>query len=368
MQCRGVGHHGIGPRIVSPANPRRRIRKAPPCAATSLGSNLSTQNLTQPVRQSVTVSAPATVANLGPGFDWLGCAVQGEGDIVTATVLPEREGSVVIEDITGDGGRLPRNAARNCVGIAASKVLELIGRPTCGVSLRLQKGLPLGSGLGSSAASAAAGAWAVNALFGEPLTRPELVPAGLAAEASVSGFHADNIAPALCGGFVLIRSCAPLDLEFITPFPLGKPIWFVLVSPDFEAPTAEMRAALPLDVPLESAIHNGSMGASLIAGILTSNPALMGLALDSDNIIEPVRGKLIPGFFAVKAAAQTAGAYGCTISGAGPTCIAIVDDPLVGRQVAEAMAQAFEQQGNLSINFARVVQLDTLGAQTLSYT
>ena len=203
----------------------------------------------EPVEREVAAFAPATVANLGPGFDWMGCAVevrrrrghvgrqvaaaavparcsawlrdatptppwwptqwaQGEGDIVTATVLPGRPGEVVIQGIEGDGGRLSLDAPKNCVGIAAIETLKLLGQPSCGVGLRLQKGLPLGSGMGSSAASAAASAWAVNALFGSPLTKDQLIYAGLASEAAVSGYHADNIAPALMGGFILIRCAA----------------------------------------------------------------------------------------------------------------------------------------------------------------
>lgn len=121
-------------------------------------------------------------------------------------------GAIVIESITGDGGRLSLQADDNCAGIAAKATLQLLGVTDVGISLTLEKGLPLGSGLGSSAASAAAAAWAVNALFGGVLTRAQLVEAGLVSEATVSGYHADNIAPAIMGGFVLVRSYNPLQL------------------------------------------------------------------------------------------------------------------------------------------------------------
>ena len=135
--------------------------------------------------------------------------LQGEGDTVVATADSAAEpGQLTITDIQGDGGRLSREPADNCIGIAARETLKLLPQPpACGVKLRLTKGLPLGSGMGSSAASAAAACWAVNCLFGAPLTPGALVAAGLQAEAAVSGFHADNIAPALLGGFVLVR-CA----------------------------------------------------------------------------------------------------------------------------------------------------------------
>jgi homoserine kinase len=408
-------------------------------------------------QQEATAFAPATVANLGPGFDWLGVAVgpapgapeaeaASSGDWVTARAMPSLQpGEVVIEDIVGDGGRLGRDPATNCVGIAAKETMRLLGAaPSCGVALRLKKGLPLGSGLGSSAASAAAAAWAVNALFGRPLSKDQLVLAGLASEAAVSGYHADNVAPALMGGFVLVRSCDPLAL---TRLPFGgaaeamaraaaaaagagtamamemeagsgesssssssdssddddddddgpkkeedkerrrreadqaaakkkkkkgkhssssapPPLYFVLVNPVFEAPTAKMRAALPQDVPFKSLVHNSTHGGALVAAILAGDAAALGLCLDSgDRVIEPARAPLIPGLAAVKEAAKEAGAYGCTISGAGPTAVAIVDCPDVGARVAEAMGRAFKAGGGLEVNSSRVAALDVEGAR-----
>jgi homoserine kinase len=316
-----------------------------------------------PVEKEATAFAPATVANLGPGFDWLGCAVEGEGDTVTATVLPDQPGKVVVESITGDGGRLSLEAAENCAGIGAVEVLKQLGNPSCGVSLKLHKGLPLGSGMGSSAASAAAGAAAVNALFGSPLSGEQLVLAGLVSEAFVSGYHADNIAPAVLGGFVLVRSADPLDLELLRFG--GDELWFTLVNPVFEAPTKEMRAVLPSHVPFKSMINNSLQGGSLVASILTGNVPKLGEALDSDTIIEPTRGPLIPGFAAVKEAAKTAGAYGCTISGAGPTCVAVVSDPDMGAVVGEAMGAAFTKYGKLNVNTIQVVKLNKDGVKIL---
>ena len=145
--------------------------------------------------------APATVANLGPGFDFLGCAVDGLGDYVSAQICERTPpGNISISSILGDGGKLSLQADKNCVGIAGKATLELLGVTSVGVSLSLRKGLPLGSGLGSSAASAAAAAVAINALFGSPLSKDQLVLAGLVSEASVSGYHADNIAPSILGG------------------------------------------------------------------------------------------------------------------------------------------------------------------------
>jgi len=339
-----------------------------------------------PVASSVSAFAPATVANLGPGFDWLGAAVGGAGDTVVARPLPGEPGKIVIDGIEGDGGRLSLKAEENCAGIAAAATLKLLGSPpSAGVALTLKKGLPLGSGLGSSAASAAAAAAAVNGLFGSPLSNEQLVPAGLESEAAVSGFHADNIAPALMGGFVLIRSAEPLDVRQLAfggsesetaaaaaaagadrgREPVAPSLFFALVNPVFEAPTAEMRAVLPASVPMAAAVSNCAAGGALVAAILQGDAARLGEALGADTIVEPVRGPLIPGFAAVKRAAAAAGALGCTISGAGPTCVAVVRDEASGLRVAEAMCRAFKDSGKLEIGSSRVAALDSLGARVV---
>eukprot|EP00892_Ulva_mutabilis_P007209 jgi/Ulvmu1/4860/UM020_0146.1 len=322
----------------------------------------------EPCHKAVTAFAPATVANLGPGFDWIGCAIKGEGDTVRASVIEGEPGKVVIQSIIGDNGKLTLEAEKNCVGIAAAETLKLLpgGGPSCGVALELEKGLPLGSGMGSSAASAAAACWAVNKLFGEPVKKEKLVLAGLQSEAFVSGYHADNIAPALLGGFILVRSADPLDIQLIKPDEgYCKDLRFVLVTPTFEAPTREMRAALPAEVPFKSMIANSVAGASLVAAILTQDTPLLGRSLDAEVVVEAARGPLIPGFAAVKRAAKAAGAYGCTISGAGPTVVAVVDDEAVGERVGQAMSDAFLEHGKLQTNVIQIVELCEQGAITV---
>ena len=178
----------------------------------------------EPIAENASAFAPATVANLGPGFDLLGCAIEGRGDTVIASpwVIPAGNGNtgrVLIDAIDGDNGRLSLTADENCAGIAARETLALIEQHAgslpdgLGVRLTLTKGLPLGSGMGSSAASAAAGAMATNLLFDSPLPKDRLVEAGMVSEAFVSGYHADNIAPALLGGFILIKSTEPLIMQ-----------------------------------------------------------------------------------------------------------------------------------------------------------
>jgi homoserine kinase len=308
--------------------------------------------------ESVTVFAPASVANLGPGFDVLGVAVDGLGDWVTARLTEEP--GVVIENIQGDEGRLPRDATLNSVGIAAREALRLTGHTDVGVVINLRKGLPLGSGLGSSGASAAAAVWAVNTLFGQPLTRQEILHAGLVAEAGVSGWHADNVGPSLFGGFILIRAYDPLDvIELPTPYGLI----FVLVTPDFELPTRQSRAALPETITLKQHVANSGNLAALIAAFFGGSPTLIGRAMQ-DNIIEPARAPLIPGYNEVKSAALEAGALACSISGAGPTIYALTDDPNEASYIGRAMQQAFQTHGGLSSS-VHIARVDEEGARVV---
>lgn len=312
--------------------------------------------------------APATVANLGPGFDFLGAAVDGIGDFVSLRVDPDvRPGEISIVDIDGVGNsakKLSKNPLWNCAGIAAISVMKMLGVRSVGLSLSLEKGLPLGSGLGSSAASAAAAAVAVNEIFGRKLGVDDLVLAGLDSEAKVSGYHADNVAPALMGGFVLIRSYDPLELIPLT-FPSDKELFFVLVNPEFEAPTKKMRAALPSEIGMSDHVWNCSQAGALVASILQGDLRGLGKALSSDRIVEPRRAPLIPGMEGVKKAALEAGAFGCTISGAGPTAVAITDDEEKGREIGERMVEAFLEEGKLKA-VAMVKQLDRVGARLMS--
>ena len=286
----------------------------------------------------VTAFAPATVANVGSGFDVLGFAVERPGDTVEAR---RREGAgVALLEVTGDGGRLPRDASNTAV-VAAGRLLERLGEPF-GVDLVLHKGMPLASGLGSSAASAAAALLAVNRLAGDPLAAEELLPCALAAEQVAAGTgHADNAAPALLGGFVLIRSTAPLDLVRL-PVPDGLAV--ALLSPDVEIPTEAARRILRKRIPLADAVSQWGNLAALVASLYAGDLALMGRSLD-DLIAEPVRAVLIPGFAAVKEAALQAGAIGCSISGAGPAVFALAASAARAEKVAEAMRRAFADAG-----------------------
>jgi homoserine kinase len=283
---------------------------------------------------SVSAFAPATVANVGPGFDVLGLAVDGAGD--TVSVRLAKEPGVRIVRITGDNGALPTDTDANTAGIAARETLAVAGIET-GIELTLHKGLPLCSGLGSSAASAAAAAFATNRLIGSPLRKPALLGPCLEAEAAVSGRHADNIAPALLGGLVLIRGLDPPD---IVRLPLPEGLTIVVVSPDFHLPTREARAVLPDTVPLRTLVHSTAQIASLVSACYSGDLSLLSRCL-VDDVVTPARLPLIPGGEAAIQAALAAGALGASISGAGPSLFALCHSPRSAAAAAHAMQAAF---------------------------
>ncbi|HEX9109259.1 MAG TPA: homoserine kinase, partial [Longimicrobiales bacterium] len=198
--------------------------------------------------EEVRVFAPASLSNLGPGFDVLGLALAAPGDIV----LARRSAQPGVRIVRASGG-VPTDATRNTAGIAALATLLRAGMPDVGIELEVEKGMAIGTGLGSSAASAAAAATAVNLLLGSPLRKAELVGPCVQAEAAVSGRHGDNVSPALLGGLVLVRSLDPPDVLRI-PVPEGLTV--VVASPAFELPTKEARAALPSEVPLRSLVRS----------------------------------------------------------------------------------------------------------------
>lgn len=282
-----------------------------------------------------TVFVPATVANVACGFDILGFALSQPGDELTAERVTKP--GVTLSAISGDGGVLPHDPARNTATVAAAGVLQRI-EADFGLDLKLTKKMPLGSGLGSSAASAAAGAFAANLVAGSPLTAEELVAFAIEGERVACGSaHADNVAPALLGGFVLIRSYDPLDLVRLSS-PPG--LYCAVVHPHISIRTEDARKILRKQIALKAAIVQWGNIAGLIAGLLKNDLALVARSLQ-DVIVEPERALLIPGFAEVKAAALSAGALGCSISGSGPSVFALCDDEQRALAVAETMRSAF---------------------------
>ena len=284
------------------------------------------------------VFAPGTVANLGRGFDVLGLALERPGD----TVAVRRAGppGIRIASIEGDDGVLPREPEKNTAGIAALEVLRRAGLRE-GIELDLAKGLPLGSGLGSSAASAAAAAVGVNRLLGDPLTPLDLVACCVEAETVVSGRHADNVAPAVLGGLVLVRTVDPLD---VWRLPVPPELHIVVVTPMFELSTRVAREALPDTVPMGTLVQNSANLSALIHALHSNDLELLGHALD-DKIVTPARSPLIPGCDQVIDAARQAGALGSSISGAGPSVFALCASKSPTDAVAAAMRDAFSGAG-----------------------
>lgn len=282
---------------------------------------------------SVTAFAPATVSNVACGFDVLGFALESPGDEVTARAVPA---GVSLDDIVGDEGRLPREASRNTAGVAAQALLTAAGERR-GVALTIRKGLPLASGLGGSAASAAAAVVAVDALFDLRTPIETLVACALEGERLGAGSaHADNIAPALCGGFVLVRCAHPPDVIRL-PVPSG--LTAVVVHPDLEIETAMARRLLGDTVPLKDAIQQWANLGALVDGLHRSDFDLIGRSL-VDTIAEPRRTPLVPGLAAIKRAAADAGALGCSLSGSGPSLFALCRNAGDAERVASAMTAA----------------------------
>jgi len=292
---------------------------------------------------TVTAFAPATVSNVACGFDALGFALDAPGDEVTAWWSTPADGGgpgVEIVDITGDSGRLPRDAARNTAGVAARALLDRLGERRR-VSLSIRKGLPLASGLGGSAASAAAAVVAVDALTAAKSPIDVLIACALDGERVGAGSaHPDNVAPALCGGFVLVRAANPPD---VVQLPVPNGLTAVVVHPDLEIETAHARAMLGDTVPLADAVRQWANLGALVAGLHRSDFALIGRALE-DSIAEPRRAALIPGLAAIKRAALDAGALGCSLSGSGPSIFALCATPTAAAATAAAMTAAVRRE------------------------
>ena len=283
----------------------------------------------------IAVYAPGSVSNVACGFDVLGFALDEPGDIVVAA---QKDGpGVTIAAIDGDAGRLPLDPTRNTAGAAVMALLQRL-ETTRGVSLTIHKGLPLASGIGSSGASAVAAVVAANELLGRPAHLEMLLACAMAGEQAGCGApHPDNVAPSLYGGFVLARSAHPPD---IVRLPVPDGLACAVLHPHVEVQTGVARALLGDQVPLRDAVRQwGNVGA-LVAALFNGDQALLSRSLE-DVIAEPKRAPLVPGFYAVKAAALAAGALGCSLSGSGPSIFALASSLEVAKQAGDAMRKAF---------------------------
>jgi len=285
--------------------------------------------------RSAKAIAPATVANVSCGFDIFGFAVEAPADEVILTL--KKEPGVVIKTITGDGGKLPLESDRNTSGVAVEAFLKEIDSDQ-GVEIVLNKKLPLGSGMGSSAASSVAALVAINHLFDHPYSREQLLPFAMEAERIACGSaHADNVAPSLLGGFILIRGYDPLD---VTRIPTPSNLYCTLVHPHLELKTSDSRRVLKSSIPLKDAITQWGNIAGLVVGLMKPDYGLIMRSLN-DVVAEPIRSVLIPGFDEIKAAAIRSGALGCGISGSGPTIFALSTEYSIANNVAGTIQQQF---------------------------
>lgn len=305
--------------------------------------------------RAVRAFAPGTVANLGPGFDVLGLALTGAGDSVTANL----SGDGAIRVRSSGHPDIPVEPERNTAAIAASRVRERAGAGSAGFILDVEKGLPLSGGQGGSAASAVAAAVAVNELLGAPLAKADLLEPCLEAEAAVAGRHADNVAAALFGGIVLVRSMAPPDVVRLS-YP--EELRVVLVHPRQVMRTETARASLPPAVELAVAVAQAAAVGSLVSALASRDWDLLRRSVE-DSIAEPARAPLLPGFVEAKRAALEAGAFGCSISGSGPSAFAFSDGDDAARRIGEAMVRAYRTVGFEAT--ARVGAVDGSGARVV---
>jgi homoserine kinase len=301
------------------------------------------------VLTDVTAFAPATVANVGIGFDILGHTVDAVGDRVRLRRI--QEPTVRIRSITGIAGELPVEPQKNTAGRAVQALHQALGLEY-GFELDIDKGIPLGSGLGGSAASAVAAVVAANALLEDPVPRLQLLKFAMEGEIVASGSaHVDNIAPCLFGGLVLTVG---IDHPRVKQIPVPSSLRCVLAHPHMYLGTREARAMLKGDITRSDFVWQTANLAGFISGCYSSDLDMIRESFD-DVIIEPQRHSLIPGFKDVKRAAMSAGALGCSISGAGPTVFAWAEVQHA-EAVRGAMVAAFTDHGMQSDNWISTIE------------
>ena len=282
----------------------------------------------------IKIFCPATIANLSCGFDVLGLCLETAGDemiIRKSDVKGVRITKIV-------GADLPLETEKNVAGVAALAMLENL-ESEFGFEIEIYKNIKAGSGIGSSAASSAGAVFGINELLGRPFTRKELVLYAMQGEKLASGnAHADNVAPALLGGFTLVRSYNPLDIIKIES---PSELYATVVHPQIELKTSDARSVLKQNVSLKSAIVQwGNLG-GLISGLYTKDYDLIGRSLH-DEIVEPLRSVLIPGFDLIKQTAIDNGALGSGISGSGPSIFALSKGAATAEKIAKAMSEVYE--------------------------
>lgn len=304
----------------------------------------------------IRVFCPATIANISCGFDVLGVALDTIGDEMV--VRKTKEKGIRITKL--EGQQLPMESHLNVAGVAGLALLA-VSDYDGGFEIEIYKKIKAGSGIGSSAASSTGAVWAMNQLLGTPFSTLELVKFAMEGERLASGVaHADNVAPALYGGFTLVRSYTPLD---VIPIPSPQELYATVIHPQIEVKTSDSRKILKTTISLEDGIKQwGNLG-GLVAGLFTSDYDLIGRSLE-DHIVEPIRSILIPSFDAIKTTAMENGALGCGISGSGPSIFSFSKGEHTAKKVATAMKEVYEKIG---IDFdVHISIVNTRGIKQLS--
>jgi homoserine kinase len=299
----------------------------------------------------IEVFSPATISNLGSGFDIIGFPLEKVGD--TLKVEKNDDFEVKIANIIGYTD-IPKEPEKNVASFAVMKMLDKLNSNQ-GFDITIHKEVRPGSGIGSSASSSTAAVFAVNELLGRPFNSYELIELAMEGEGMASGGkHADNVAPAILGGITVVRSYNPFEVIRIEP---PEELWSVLIHPQMEIKTELSRRILPENIKLSDAIKQWGNVAGLIAGFYTANYQLIGSSME-DYIIEPVRSELIPGYSGIKTAALQNGALGCTISGSGPSVFALCKGEQKALEVKEAMSDAYKDE-----NIAYLMYHSKIGPQ-----
>lgn len=307
------------------------------------------------MKQGLKVFAPASVANVAVGYDILGFAIQDIGDDVL--VRSGSEPGLSLHRIVKNKG-LSTNVLKNTASFSAYKLLEHLGKLDEPIEMELIKNMAIGTGLGSSASSAVAGVFAVNEFMGQPLSKKELLPFATEGEQLADGsFHADNVAPSLLGGVILIRDHHPLDIIRL-PSPTGFKI--LIVHPNIEILTKTSRSVLSEQVSLDKHIKQSGNLAGFVAALYRSDWDLLGRSIN-DVIIEPQRSSLIPYFDQIKKIALDSGVLGFSISGAGPSMFGLCYNSITAERAQENI-MSFYRQKKLEANIF-ITEIDNEGAR-----
>ena len=285
-------------------------------------------------KNEIHVFAPASVANVGCGFDIFGFALHFPGDEVWLKAIPTP--GIKITHISGDEGRLPCDVTANTAGVSLQAMMDCI-KADFGIEMEIHKKMPIGSGLGSSAASSVASVFALNQMLAESLDKRQLLEFAIEGEKITSGesIHLDNIAACLYGGFILVRGKEPID---IVEIPTPDDLHCAVLHPQIEIKTEASRKLLRKQISLEQAITQWGNVAGTVTALFTSDFELLKRSLE-DVVVVPDRAELIPKYYQIHEAAMTSGAIGCSISGSGPSVFALCENENTAKEIGKAMSQ-----------------------------